>query len=240
MIEPEDICRIVLGCYTMPAASSMAGEKIVACAYLVRFDSGLLLFDTGIGTGHPESEEEFGPIIRRDLEETLGGAGTQISDVTVVANCHLHLDHCGGNPLFPKIPIFVQRDEMDALPTLDYIVPGLVDFNGASLQIHEGEAKIAPGLRIIPTPGHTPGHQSLLIETTQGKVLLAGQAMDFASDYARAHFTRGLLEQKPNESTDLFPGWFESLCELDVRAALFAHDVLPWSKSLQSGEALTM
>src|SRR5580692_11705570 len=99
MIGLNDIYRLNLGHYTMPAESRLAGQKIVCCAYLVRHPGGIMLFDTGLGTGHPEADAEFGPMVRVPLPSALATAGVRVEDITGVANCHLHLDHCGNNPL---------------------------------------------------------------------------------------------------------------------------------------------
>jgi N-acyl homoserine lactone hydrolase len=224
MIKPEDIVRLELGHYTMPPDSRWAGQQIVVSAFLVRHPAGLMLFDTGIGTGHARAEREFGPIRRNPLQPALAGAGVQISDVTTVANCHLHLDHCGSNPLFRGVPIFVQKQEVEALPVLDYALPGVIDFDGARIETPDGPADVAGGLTLIPTPGHTPGHQALLVHTTRGKVLLAGQAFDSASEYQRALYT---CETPDGDYAP--PPWLQELRELDVRLALFAHDLLPWA-----------
>jgi glyoxylase-like metal-dependent hydrolase (beta-lactamase superfamily II) len=236
MIKPDDIRRLELGHYTMPADSRWPGQKIVVCSYLVRFDAGLLLFDTGIGRGHADVEMQYGPIQRRPIHPALAALGLQATDVTRVANCHLHLDHCGNNPLFPHTPIFVQKQELDAMSSLDFVLPELVDFDGVALEVHEGEAQIAPGLRIIPTPGHTPGHQSLLIDTSQGRILLAGQAMDSASEFARAQFALALRESGSTEEAPNPPLWLCQLREHEVRLVLFAHDLLSWDRDRISSE----
>lgn len=236
MIEPADIRRLALGHYTMPADSRSPGEKVVVCAYLIRHHDEVLLFDTGIGIGHAETEHTFGPIHRRELRAELAAAGVHLDQISAVVNCHLHLDHCGNNPLFPRIPIFVQRAELDALPTLDNAMPELVDFEGAALQIHDGVAEIAPDLHIIPTPGHTPGHQSLLVDTTRGKILLAGQAVSVASDYARAQFGFDVEASTREKITPPPPAWLTDLRALDVRRVLFAHDLLAWEADRLSGE----
>jgi N-acyl homoserine lactone hydrolase len=78
-------------------------------------------------------------------------------DVRIVVNCHLHLDHCGGNPRFPGTPIFAQQVEFDAAHREeDYPIVGLYDFTDARYEFHGGEADVATGIRVVPTPGHTP------------------------------------------------------------------------------------
>ena len=81
-----------------------------------------------------------------------------MSRVAVVVNTHLHFDHCGGNRLFPGVPIHVQRRELaDARTEEDYTVREWVDFDGATYVEHDGEAEILPGVRLVPAPGHTRG-----------------------------------------------------------------------------------
>jgi len=165
--------------------------------------------------------------VRRPLSEALASIGVELPEVRVIANCHFHLDHCGGNPLFPSIPIFAQRAEHDATHSLDYTLPEIVDFQGAKLELHEGEADVLPGLRIIPTPGHTPGHQSLLVETREGRMLIAGQATNDASEYGRAQLAWQVATSGSEDALEV-PDWVARVQELGVRRVLFAHDQAVW------------
>ena len=92
----------------------------------------------------------------------------------LVINTHLHFDHCGGNRLFAGLPIYVQRIEREAARQPDYTIPEWVEFEGASYVELDGDAEIVPGVRVLPTPGHTPGHQSVLVDTDDGLVVVAG------------------------------------------------------------------
>ena len=70
------------------------------------------------------------------------------------------VDHCGGNRLFPGLPIHVQARELADAPSLDdYTIREWVDFDGATHVEHEGEDEVLPGIRLLPAPGHTDGHQ---------------------------------------------------------------------------------
>jgi N-acyl homoserine lactone hydrolase len=71
------------------------------------------------------------------------------------------------------VPIHVQRAERAAVARPDYL-PDWVEFEGATYVEHDGEAEIVPGVRVVPTPGHSPGHQSVLVETDDGLVVVAG------------------------------------------------------------------
>src|SRR5437867_231286 len=192
------------------------------------------MFDTGIGEGHEEAERRYHPIVRRPLREALASVGARLEDVRAIANCHFHLDHCGGNPLFPGTPIFAQEAEYEASHSLEYTLPHVVDFEGAKLELHAGEADVAPGLRIIPTPGHTPGHQSLLVETREGRVLIAGQAMNDAADYGRAEFA-WRIRRSGNEEAPEPPDWIDRVHDLQPRRVFFAHDPAAVTERVELG-----
>jgi N-acyl homoserine lactone hydrolase len=229
VIGPDDISRVVVGHYTMPEDSSLPHQKIVVVSYVIRHPDGLVLFDTGIAEGHREAEVRYHPIVRRPLREALYSIGVAFEDVAAIANCHLHLDHCGGNPLFPGTPIFAQRAEYDASDSLEYTLPEVVRFDGAKMELHDGDADIFPGVRIISTPGHTPGHQSLLVETREGRILIAGQATNDASEYARAQLAWKVRTAAAEETAPEVAAWIVRVQEeFAPRRVLFAHDLAIW------------
>jgi N-acyl homoserine lactone hydrolase len=132
------------------------GGTFPVYAHTIEHADGLVLVDTGMTGSHPLVEEEWHP---RGYPERIP------RDVACVINTHLHFDHCGGNPLFPGVPIHVQARELaDARTLADYTVREWVDFAGASYVEHDGEVEVLPGVRLLPTPGHTAGHQSVLVE----------------------------------------------------------------------------
>ena len=229
MIPLDGIRRVLFGHFTMPDdGDPRAGEKVVVCGYLIDHPDGLVLLDTGIAEGHQEVEETYHPV-RRSMDEALATAGVTTADIRVVVNCHLHLDHCGGNPRFPGTPIFAQQVEFDAAHREeDYPIVGLYDFTDARYELHGGEADVAKGIRVVPTPGHTPGHQSLVVETEAGRVVLAGQAVNGATDFARAQYASE-LRRSGSEETVKVPEWIERLQELDPILVLFAHDDATWA-----------
>ncbi len=80
----------------------------------------------------------------------------------------------------------------------------------------------------MPTPGHTPGHQSLVVETDAGRVVLAGQAVNGATDYGRAQYASE-LRRSGSDETVVVPEWIERLHEFDPILVLFAHDNATWA-----------
>src|SRR4029453_8664953 len=111
------------------------------------------------------------------IETALAEHGIELADVTGAANCHLHFDHSGQNVRLRGIPIFVQRAEWTMVHEPDYTVPERIHAPGVTYAVIAGEAEGAPGLRVIPTPGHTAGHQSLVVDAPEGAIVLAGRAV---------------------------------------------------------------
>jgi glyoxylase-like metal-dependent hydrolase (beta-lactamase superfamily II) len=197
-------------------------------AHAVVHRDGVFLFDNGAGLGNAEVEATFTPRVR-PIEDSLAEHGISLADVTGAANCHLHFDHCGQNVRLPKgVPIFVQRAEWAKVHEPDYTVPEWVDVPGLSYELLEGEHEVAPGLRVIPTPGHTAGHQSLVVDAPDGAVVLAGQAVQ-----SRAEWEGATEPSASGASAAKDPGYASSVERLrsfgPVRVH-FAHDPAVWQR----------
>jgi glyoxylase-like metal-dependent hydrolase (beta-lactamase superfamily II) len=156
---------------------------------LVRTGRRNLLLDTGCGAKYSEKETRM---YRIERETTLLGQlqnlGLQPSDIDMVINTHLHFDHCGGNtrasdggeivPTFPNAQYVVRRDEFeDANQPNERTAASYFPHNwrpveqAGRLRLIDADTEVAPGVRLIHTPGHTRGHQSVLIQS-EGKALL--------------------------------------------------------------------
>jgi N-acyl homoserine lactone hydrolase len=225
----DDVRRIDLGTFVRPAEETGTGEPRVEAVYgyVVRAATGVLLLDTGLGDAGRETEEWYRPV-RVPVDRALGAVGLTTDEMSLVVNCHLHFDHIGGNPMFAGRPLFCQRRELDTARAGDYTVPGLVDFAGASYELLDGEAEIAPGVHIVPTPGHVDGHQSVVVVCDDGSVVLAGQAHDTASQWsadALAAQAPGLGHETP--LPDPSP-WMTRILDFDPRRVVFAHDAAVW------------
>jgi len=224
------IRRLGLGHIIRPAqeagTSSPRVEPILG--YLVRRPEGTMLFDTGVGAADSEAgrwvEGHYRPH-RRDLREALHAAGVTLDGIGVVVNCHLHFDHCGGNPLLAGKPVLVQGQELELARGGDYTLPELVDFPGVRYEPLDGDQEIWPGVWVIPTPGHTAGHQSLVVREPDGTVVLAGQAHDFASHFDSAQMAlKAGIEVGPAG----YERWLGRVLAFDPRRVMFAHDNSVW------------
>jgi glyoxylase-like metal-dependent hydrolase (beta-lactamase superfamily II) len=228
VIRARDVIRLHMGHFIAPEHLPLGGAAIVVSAFLVRHATGPILIDTGLGEGWPQVDAMYRPV-RSDFDGLLRGAGTSVADIRAVANCHLHFDHSGNNFRFARVPIFAQKVEHAAATGPNYTMPEkVVDFSGARFELLEGEAEIVPGVRIVPTPGHVAGHQSFVIDTKDGRIVIAGQAFQDAAEYGRALYAWRLdREGQPHPE---YAPWVARLQELDPWRVTFAHDLAVWER----------
>jgi N-acyl homoserine lactone hydrolase len=225
----QGVRRVNFGYFVRPAAETATGVPRVepVLGYLVRTGDSFGLFDTGIGGGYDDLDAHYHPV-RRALPDALADHGVRPGDIGWVANSHLHFDHCGGNPELTGRPIFVQDTELAAARQRDdYTLPELIA-GGISYQGIAGQAEIAPGVHLVPTPGHVPGHQSLIVRLADGTTICAGQAHDTASLFAGDVLTRRVLADGSAEPLPPPPGWLETLFRWDPSRVVFAHDLAVW------------
>jgi glyoxylase-like metal-dependent hydrolase (beta-lactamase superfamily II) len=228
-MRTDDVRRVLLGTFVRPPEETGTGRPRVEVVhgYLVRHPQGLLLLDTGLGEGDEETEGWYRPR-RLPLPEALAGAGVALGDVDLVVNCHLHFDHCGGNPLLPGVPVLAQRQELATARAGDYTMDHLVEFPGARYELLDGEAEVWPGLHVVPTPGHVEGHQSVVVECDDGSVVLAGQSHDSASAWSADALAARARELGHEPPLPTAPAWMDRLLAFDPRRVCFAHDDAVW------------
>jgi N-acyl homoserine lactone hydrolase len=158
------------------------GERMPVYVHVIDHPDAHVLVDTGMTELHPAVA---------DLDRRLVPLSEQASDlagIDIVVNTHLHYDHCGGNRLFGGGPIHVQARELaDARSLDDYTIREWVDFDGATYVEHEGEVELLPGIRLLSTPGHTDGHQSVLVETGGRPVVVGGDVAVWGRARRAAH-----------------------------------------------------
>ncbi len=220
--------RVDFGYFVRPIEElGAAGPRVDAClGYVVDHPDGMILFDTGMGS-HPEVDAYYRPR-RVELPEALNATGVAISDISIVANCHLHFDHCGGNPQLGQIPVFVQTIELEtARREENYTLPELLE--GCRFEVVTGQVEVASGVFIMPTPGHTTGHQSLVVRRSDGAVIVAGQTHDTGSEYAADQLAWRADHDDHGQPLPGFPEWMDALQRLDPRVIYFAHDHSVWT-----------
>ena len=155
---------------------------------LIEHDAGLVLIDNGAGNKENEKfhdiygVENAGGGGRTALEDGIRAAGHRPEDVQLVINTHLHFDHGGGNTYrdaegrvqlaFPNARYVVQAGEYhyathtNERTAASYFPHNFVPvYEAGRFDLVDGEREIVSGIRVLPTPGHVPFHQSVLLES---------------------------------------------------------------------------
>jgi len=146
--------------------------------------AGAILVDTGVGW--PTELLKEWKIVNRHAADVLAEHDLSPADVRIVINSHLHFDHCGQNAVFKHAPFYVQRSELDRARSEKSDVSEWFDFAGARFELVDGDAQIAEGVRVVATPGHTVGHQSVIVDTPDGGAVMIGDAAYTADIYREA------------------------------------------------------
>jgi glyoxylase-like metal-dependent hydrolase (beta-lactamase superfamily II) len=231
--------QIQLAQFELPDFHPEAPGTDAVHGFVVRDADVCILVDTGIGTGSDLIDRLYKPR-RSSLEQTLAKVNVSISEITGVVNTHLHFDHCGNNSLFPGVPIFVQEAELAAAQQRRYTVRNWVDFPGAHYVPVRGAHSLSENLEIVPTPGHTPGHQSLLVRSQGYTDIIVGQAAYTASEYQlfcqhrspeQDEVLHRCVESNATWSREAYVASLEALARIHPYRAFFSHDQLVWTRA---------
>lgn len=178
------------------------GRTELGPVYMVLLETskGWVLIDTGLNpVGVSDPEKAWGPRARAvppvlhaedDVRCRLKQLGLTPDDVRQVIHTHLHWDHTGGNRFFPNATFLVQKAEYRFAfwPDHHFAGPYMRDhFDcGVRYELVEGDVEVMPGVYLLFTPGHTPGHQSVLITLASGRRLLfTGDAAYMTENFDR-------------------------------------------------------
>jgi glyoxylase-like metal-dependent hydrolase (beta-lactamase superfamily II) len=151
---------------------------------VVRASDAVILFDTGVSPRAVPGLVRTDPLaLFRDddlLVHRLDSLGLEPNDVDIVVLSHLHFDHAGGADIFPASELVVQKDEYAFAHYPSQFLAGFYyrknfDLPGYRWRLLDGDTELVPGVTAVRSDGHTPGHQSLLVNLPlTGPVILAG------------------------------------------------------------------
>jgi N-acyl homoserine lactone hydrolase len=158
----------------------------VSNCYLIKHAQGYLLWETGVGDELAAIPEGRGAFTRWRLARTLASQLQELaikpSDIKYVAASHTHPDHIGNVELFPQAMLLVQKAEyewpgQDGKPRFKPEHP-VTKLTGDHDVFGDGSATL------LSTPGHTPGHQSILLKLANaGPILITGDAAHFKENW---------------------------------------------------------
>jgi glyoxylase-like metal-dependent hydrolase (beta-lactamase superfamily II) len=218
----------------MGSMNGILGPGMPYNGYLIFHPQGVVMVDTAFGAvfgDGPVGEFEYRASERLSWvgRSTLAGLADHnlvASDVRFIINTHLG-DHSGENYLFKHATFFLQRPEVEHVrqeAPERRVKPW--DFPGARIELLEGEdAEVLPGITCVFTPGHTPGHQSVLVAGNGRRQLIVGDAVYTAEIWEHPETMNEQHVAWPNQGKN--PGWkgsAEKLKNLDADVIHFAHD----------------
>jgi N-acyl homoserine lactone hydrolase len=214
--------------YLMQVGSMPEYEIPVVC-YLVQTDDGKnILIDSGLPAIIPEEEKDFEN--GQDVIEQLASIGLKPDDIDTVISTHYDLDHAGRHADFTKAQYVVQRaHHLDAAtnPRFTATRPQW-DQPMARIRLVDGDTELLPGLELIETTGHVPGHQSVLVRLPKtGTVLLPIDAVPFADG-----FTRDEQDNDPDAAA-IRASTIKLLDRVEreqIGLVIFGHDKDQWEK----------
>lgn len=208
----------------------MPEYRIPIVCYLVQTDDGRnILIDSGLPEIMPEEASDF--VNGQDVIQQLANIGLKPDDVDTVVSTHYDIDHAGRHAAFTKAQYVVQRahhaDALAGNPRFAALRPEW-DQPAERIRLVDGDTELLPGLELIETSGHVPGHQSVLVRLPKtGAVLLTVDAVAFATS-----FTRDVQDDGSNPDAAAIRASTIKLLDLvereHVGLVIFGHDVEQW------------
>jgi N-acyl homoserine lactone hydrolase len=198
--------------------------------YLVQTGDGQnILIDSGLPEIMPEGETEFAN--GQDVIAQLARLGLTPADIQTVISTHYDIDHAGRHGAFPQAHYVVQRaHHADAASNPRFAANRPQwDQPRERIRLVEGDTELLPGLELVETRGHVPGHQSVLVRLPHtGAVLLPIDAVPFGKD-----FTQDAPEDESNPDADAIRASTRKLLDLvkreQIGLVIFGHDAAQWA-----------
>ena len=150
------------------------GREWPVHGFVVTHPGGAVLVDTGCGG--PDEWLNDWRVVNRSVADALAELDMTPADIGLVINTHLHFDHCGQNAVFSHAAYHVQRTELDRAKRESRELYDWFGFMDARWELLDGDTEILPGLSVVTTPGHTVGHQCVVVSSADGQDLLIGDA----------------------------------------------------------------
>jgi N-acyl homoserine lactone hydrolase len=210
---------------------SMPEYQIPIVCYLVQTDDGKnILIDTGLPEIMPEEASDFEN--GQDVIEQLENIGLTPADIDTIISTHYDIDHAGRHAAFTKAHYVVQRvHHLDAASNPRFAANRPQwDQPMERIRLVEGDTELLPGLELIETSGHVPGHQSVLVRLPKtGAILLPIDAVPFGDG-----FTRDVQDDDSNPDAEAIRASTIKLLDLAEREhiglVIFGHDNAQWQE----------
>lgn len=211
---------------------SMPEYGIPVVCYLVQTADGRnILIDSGLPAVMPPEETDF--VNGRDVIAQLADLGLAPEDVDTVISTHYDIDHAGRHGAFTRAQYVVQRHHHADAATNPRFAQLRTEWDQplARIRLVDGDTELLPGLDLIETSGHVPGHQSVLLRLPQtGPVLLTIDAVPFAPGFTRDEPADDGSNPNPGPEARASTLKLLDLVEREqIGLVIFGHDQEQWS-----------
>ncbi|HLJ87415.1 MAG TPA: N-acyl homoserine lactonase family protein [Candidatus Angelobacter sp.] len=220
--------------------------KVPVPGYLIESAEGRrVLIDTGFppcGSGPARAVHWFRVTPEDHVLRRLNSIGLAATDIDWVICSHFDPDHCGGNNMFPHAEFFVQRKHYEVacsgLHERFEMVRAHWGHPGLCYTLIGGDQEVLPGIWLIETSGHVPGHQSVMVQLQSSrKVLLA---IDAISSAAKLNSPTGRVHpfDMDADATKKSISKLRTLIrEHDIEQVFYGHDAIQWPLLLKAPDA---
>jgi len=232
-------CYLDKGRVLTPGLDVGTWWTIPIIGYLIQTGSQNILVDTGMDRCLIEDPEalfggtEFGERLKVRMREEdyavnrLAALGLAPRDIDTVVGTHFHFDHAGNTRAFVTSEIVVQRDCYDDImkPNSDYY-PSTYQIPGLRWRLLEGDVDLAPGVNLLKTSGHVPGHMSVLVDLPEsGKIILGIDAIYTQDNLDRDNWGAYVDPQAARASAQRLV----DLARHENARLLYGHDPAQWA-----------
>lgn len=240
-------CRVDKGAVFTPGVDKGVWWTIPIVGYLIQTDSGKnILVDTGMDKVHVTNPDAtfggrpFGEVLKVEMKaedyvvNRLAEVGVTPEDIDILVATHFHFDHAGNTRDFSGSQIIVQKDCYDDImkpnaryPRETYDIPNL------NWRIVDGDLELEPGVTLLKTPGHVPGHMSVMLDLPQtGKVILGIDAIYIQENLEKDNWE---VYANPDEARASAHRLLE-IADREDALLLSGHDPMTWETLRKSPE----
>ena len=228
---PQKLYLLQLSTTTVPIAPGRTLEMVLGCYLIQTSDAKNVLIDTGIAPDAPVPAGKPQSRNKTNVIEQLAALGLRPADINTLLCTHFDIDHSGYNDAFPHAELIVQREHYELARTGHprfAAARAHWDHPALRYRLVDGDTELLPGLTLLKTSGHTPGHQSVLVRLPQtGPVLLAIDAVMMQHTFTpdRKAWPNDDNEEQLRASTRKL---LDLVKQENIALVVFGHDGTQW------------
>lgn len=239
---PQKLYLLQLSTTTVPIAPGRSLEMVLGCYLIQTSDAKNILIDTGMAPDAPVPPNKPQSRNETNVIEQLAALNLRPADISTLICTHFDIDHAGYNDAFSHAELIVQREHYElARGGHSRFADARTHWDHPALRYRlvDGDTELLPGLTLLKTSGHTPGHQSVLVRLPRtGPVLLAIDAAMMQHTFTpdRKAWPNDDNEEQLRASTSKL---LELVKHENIALVVFGHDGIQWQTLKKSPDYYT-